>query len=182
MTIHCGPACSQVLPVKPQGVWARGVEAWARSRDLRIWDSEVGVFRALQPNVSYDTHDDIDLVMILNWKSSWITWTVMKIFPLWFWSEFQTPELYDTHYMSNISTPWYLIILISLKILPIFLFYVIKLISVLIISLWQVILSFYLLFDYVVFCEIPFAQVLLNFKLFHYQEIRHNKKNYQQNS
>ena len=27
------PACSQVLPVKPQGVWARGVESWARSRD-----------------------------------------------------------------------------------------------------------------------------------------------------
>ena len=31
----CAPACSQALPVKPQGVWARGSEAWAGSRDLR---------------------------------------------------------------------------------------------------------------------------------------------------
>ena len=35
MTTRCAPACSQALPVKPQGVWARGIEAWARSRDLR---------------------------------------------------------------------------------------------------------------------------------------------------
>ena len=28
-TTHCAPACSQVLPVKPQGVWTRSVEAWA---------------------------------------------------------------------------------------------------------------------------------------------------------
>ena len=34
---------------KGQGVWARGVEAG--SCDLRIWISEVEVFRALQPNV-----------------------------------------------------------------------------------------------------------------------------------
>ena len=37
MTTRCAPACSHALPVKPQGVWARGSEAWARSRDLRIW-------------------------------------------------------------------------------------------------------------------------------------------------
>ena len=37
MTARCAPACSQVLPVKPQGVWARGIEAWARSRDRRNW-------------------------------------------------------------------------------------------------------------------------------------------------
>ena len=35
MTACCAPACSQALPVKPQGVWARGIEAWARSDDLR---------------------------------------------------------------------------------------------------------------------------------------------------
>ena len=35
MTTRCAPACSQALPVKPQGVWARGIEAWAGSRDLR---------------------------------------------------------------------------------------------------------------------------------------------------
>ena len=35
MTTCCAPACSQALPVKPQGVWARGSEAWAGSRDLR---------------------------------------------------------------------------------------------------------------------------------------------------
>ena len=35
MTTHCAPACSQALPVKPQGVWARGIEACARSRDRR---------------------------------------------------------------------------------------------------------------------------------------------------
>ena len=35
MTTHWAPACSQVLPVKPKGVWARGIEAWARSRDRR---------------------------------------------------------------------------------------------------------------------------------------------------
>ena len=27
MTACCAPACSQALPVKPQGVWARGIEA-----------------------------------------------------------------------------------------------------------------------------------------------------------
>ena len=47
MTTHCAPACSQALPVKPQGVWAKGIEAWARSRDRR---NLVGVFRALQHN------------------------------------------------------------------------------------------------------------------------------------
>ena len=35
MASCCAPACSQALPVKPQGVWARGSEAWAGSRDLR---------------------------------------------------------------------------------------------------------------------------------------------------
>ena len=35
MTPRCAPACSQSLPVKPQGVWARGIEAWAWSRDRR---------------------------------------------------------------------------------------------------------------------------------------------------
>ena len=40
----CAPAGSQVLPVKPQGVWARGIEAWAGSRDrpnleFRRWGS-----------------------------------------------------------------------------------------------------------------------------------------------
>ena len=35
MATCCAPACSQALPVKPQGVWARGSEAWAGSRDLR---------------------------------------------------------------------------------------------------------------------------------------------------
>ena len=37
LTTHCAPACNQVPPVKHQVVWARGVEAWARSRDLLIW-------------------------------------------------------------------------------------------------------------------------------------------------
>ena len=37
ITTHCAPAFSQVVPFKPQGVWARGVEAWAGSRDLRNW-------------------------------------------------------------------------------------------------------------------------------------------------
>ena len=35
MTTRCAPACSQALPVKPQGVWARGIEAWAWSHDRR---------------------------------------------------------------------------------------------------------------------------------------------------
>ena len=35
MASCCAPACSQALPVKPQGVWARGSEAWAGSRDRR---------------------------------------------------------------------------------------------------------------------------------------------------
>ena len=35
MATCCAPACSQALPVKPQGVWARGSEAWAGSRDRR---------------------------------------------------------------------------------------------------------------------------------------------------
>ena len=44
-------------PVKPQGVWARGVEAWARSRDLQIWSFGGGVFRALQPNANIKIND-----------------------------------------------------------------------------------------------------------------------------
>ena len=39
------PACSQVLPVKTQGVWARGVEACAGSRDRRIWSFGGGVLQ-----------------------------------------------------------------------------------------------------------------------------------------
>ena len=35
MTTRCASTCSQALPVKPQGVWARCIEAWAGSRDLR---------------------------------------------------------------------------------------------------------------------------------------------------
>ena len=45
MTTRCAPACSQALPVKPQGVWARGIEAWARSRDLRNWSCGGGGLR-----------------------------------------------------------------------------------------------------------------------------------------
>ena len=53
MTACCAPACSQALPVKPQGVWARGIEAWARSRDRRNWSCGGGGLRGLiQPNVS----------------------------------------------------------------------------------------------------------------------------------
>ena len=52
MTACCAPACSQALPVKPQGVWARGIEAWARSRDRRNWScGGGGLFGALQRNV-----------------------------------------------------------------------------------------------------------------------------------
>ena len=52
MATCCAPACSQALPVKPQGVWARGSEAWAGSRDLRNLEFVrwAQVFRALQPN------------------------------------------------------------------------------------------------------------------------------------
>ena len=50
MTACCAPVCSQALPIKPQGVWARSIEAWARSRDLRIWSCGLAVFGALQPN------------------------------------------------------------------------------------------------------------------------------------
>ena len=49
MTARCAPACSQALPVKPQGVWARGIEAWARSRDLWNWCCRGGGFGAFQP-------------------------------------------------------------------------------------------------------------------------------------
>ena len=38
MTTRCAPAFSQALPVKPQGVWATGIEAWARGRDR--WNLE----------------------------------------------------------------------------------------------------------------------------------------------
>ena len=31
MTACCAPACSQALPVKPQGVWARGIEAYNKN-------------------------------------------------------------------------------------------------------------------------------------------------------
>ena len=37
MTTRCASACSQALPVKPQGVWARGIEAWAGHVTSEIW-------------------------------------------------------------------------------------------------------------------------------------------------
>ena len=45
MTACCAPACSQALPVEPQGVWARGIEAWAKSRDRRNWSCGGGGLR-----------------------------------------------------------------------------------------------------------------------------------------
>ena len=45
MTACCAPACSQALPVKPQGVWARGIDAWARSRDRHKWSCGGGGLR-----------------------------------------------------------------------------------------------------------------------------------------
>ena len=77
MTARCAPACSQALPVKPQGVWARGIEAWARSRrppklefrrwrssgpsSLMIWDSR---------------HDDLQLFWLSfkHWASRFCNW------------------------------------------------------------------------------------------------------------
>ena len=46
MTTCCAPACSQVLPVKPQGVLKR--ERGHVTAETGV--AEVGVFRALQPN------------------------------------------------------------------------------------------------------------------------------------
>ena len=40
MTTRCAPACSQALPVKPQGVWARGIEGWAWSPDRDLGNLE----------------------------------------------------------------------------------------------------------------------------------------------
>ena len=51
MTTHCAPACSQALPVKPQG--GLGQRYWSVSRVTwppKSGVSEVGVSRALQPN------------------------------------------------------------------------------------------------------------------------------------
>ena len=54
MTTRCAPACSQALPVKPQGVWVRGIEAGAWSRDRRNLEfRKAGVFRAIQPNALF---------------------------------------------------------------------------------------------------------------------------------
>ena len=50
MTARCALACSQALPVKPQGVWARGIEAWAGHVTAETGVAEVAVFGALQPN------------------------------------------------------------------------------------------------------------------------------------
>ena len=42
MTTHCAPACSQILPVKPQAVWARGIEGWGHLTVPKSGVSEVG--------------------------------------------------------------------------------------------------------------------------------------------
>ena len=78
MTTRCAPACSQALPVKPQGVWARGIEAWAWSRDRRnlefLRGGGGGVFRALQPNEKmFFKHTTIDVpsgIQTMNFQSS----------------------------------------------------------------------------------------------------------------
>ena len=59
MTTHCAPACSQVLPVKPQGVWARGLKHERGHVTADSGVSEMGVFRALQPN---DIHTIMSLL------------------------------------------------------------------------------------------------------------------------
>ena len=37
MTTRCALACSQALPVKPQGVWARGIEAECGHVTVETW-------------------------------------------------------------------------------------------------------------------------------------------------
>ena len=73
MTGCCAPACSQALPVKPQGVWARGIEAWSRSGHVtsETGVAEVAVFGALQPNVllgffTITSHSHLDIIFLLN--------------------------------------------------------------------------------------------------------------------
>ena len=60
MNTRCAPACSQAHLVKPQGVWARGIEAWAGSRDLRNlefrrWGSS-GPSSLMKMWISVNTH------------------------------------------------------------------------------------------------------------------------------
>ena len=50
MTTLCAPACSQVIPVKPQGVWPELLKHDRGHMTEESGVSEAGVFRAPQPN------------------------------------------------------------------------------------------------------------------------------------
>ena len=66
VTTRCAQACSQALPVKPQRVWARGIEAWARSRDRR--NLEFWRWVSSGPsNLMSSTLEKLTLVPVMAW-------------------------------------------------------------------------------------------------------------------
>ena len=65
MASCCAPACSQALPVKPQGVWARGSEAWAGSRDLRNLEFVRWGSSGPSSLMLYATRRDIQVLFIM---------------------------------------------------------------------------------------------------------------------
>ena len=50
MTARCAPACSQALPVKPQGVWPEVLKRERGHVTSETGVAKVAVFGALQPN------------------------------------------------------------------------------------------------------------------------------------
>ena len=97
MATCCAPACSQALPVKPQGVWARGSEAWAGSRDLRNlefvrWGSS-GPSSLMTPSYKYRNshykdkaishpsyhHNGNPTHLVKQWLINYLTWCVTPV-------------------------------------------------------------------------------------------------------
>ena len=91
MTTHCAPACSQVLPVKPQGVWARGIEVWAGSHDRR--NQEFQRWGSLGPSIVMKTETNLleDLrkfllgfMLVLEFPDFSTGWTYIILKQYWY--------------------------------------------------------------------------------------------------
>ena len=91
------PACSPALPVKPQGVWARGSEAWAGSRDRRNlefvrWGSSGPSSLMWEPRMASTAH-------VLMWLGAFVTYTWLMCPKL---TQYQTHK----HYIAGSTKPW----------------------------------------------------------------------------
>ena len=106
MTTRCAPACSQVLPAKPQAVWARGIEAWAWSRDRRIWSKYQRQIYFDQASLATNILDDVNhrnlvVAILFSWVRNDIFSLKICVFSAILQSPFRALWLVDIENLRN---------------------------------------------------------------------------------